>query len=302
MEKRMLGRTGLEVTVVGFGTLSISGFYGPVDDNESIRALHTAIDGGMNFIDTSDAYGVGHAEKIVGKFLKERSDRNEILICTKGGNNMVKRQQIFTPEYIQSCVEGSLTRLGVEAFDVYLLHNPKVENMTNRDSYDLLDDFVKQGKIKHWGVTVNTLPECELTVTSGEPSAMQMEYNLLNQDAGPVFDKAKAADVGVICRVPLMRGFLSGLFKEGHKFVENDIRQRILTPENIEKFQIKLNTIQEVAKELGKPAVEVAIEFCTSNRSVSTVIPGIRTPEQAKQLAACGEALPQDAIARLQRL
>jgi len=302
MEKRMLGRTGLEVSVVGVGTLSISTFFGPVDDNESIKTLHAAIDAGMNFIDTSDAYGMGHSEKIVGKFLKERSDRNQILICTKGGNNMVTRQRDFTPRYIQGCLEASMARLGVDAIDLYLLHNPTVENMTKRDSFDLLENFVREGKIKHWGVSVNTLPECEMAIQSREPSVMQMEYNILTQNPEAVFEKAKAAGVGVISRVPLMRGFLAGRFGEGHEFAEGDIRRRILSAPEVTKFQAKLDHLQQIAEELGKPAAEVAIEFCLSNPNVSTVIPGIRTVEQAKQNAASTQLLPPDVIDRLHRL
>ena len=119
MEKRNLGRTGLKVGVVGFGALPIGGFFGRVDDAESIRALHTAVDAGMNFIDTSDAYGLEcHSEIVVGKFLKERSDRDDILICTKGGNNMVTGKREFSPDYIRGCLEGSLKRLGMEALDL----------------------------------------------------------------------------------------------------------------------------------------------------------------------------------------
>jgi aryl-alcohol dehydrogenase-like predicted oxidoreductase len=125
MENRTLGRTGLNVAVVGFGTLTISGFYGPVHDALSTKALHTAIDAGMNFIDTSDAYGAGHSERVIGAFLKERPDRDQIIICTKGGNNMVTGVRNFTADYIRGCVEGSLQRLGIEAIDVYLLHNPR---------------------------------------------------------------------------------------------------------------------------------------------------------------------------------
>src|ERR671923_1423767 len=126
MEKRRLGRTGLDVTVVGFGTITISGFYGTVDNAVSIKALHAAIDAGMNFIDTSDAYGAGHSEQVIGAFLKERPDRDQIIVCTKGGNNMVTGVRNFTPDYIRACVEGSLQRLGVDAIDVYLLHNPSL--------------------------------------------------------------------------------------------------------------------------------------------------------------------------------
>jgi aryl-alcohol dehydrogenase-like predicted oxidoreductase len=181
MEKRTLGQTGLEVTVIGFGAMTIGGMFGPVDDAVSNKALHAAVDAGINFIDTSDAYGKGHSEELIGKFLKERSDRDQIIIGSKGGNNMVTGKYNFTPEYIRGCVEGSLQRLGVDALDIYLLHNPTEENLNAEDSFELLDGFKAEGKIKNWGVSVNTVPECELTVSGGRPSVMQMEYNALQQ-------------------------------------------------------------------------------------------------------------------------
>jgi aryl-alcohol dehydrogenase-like predicted oxidoreductase len=152
MQTRPLGRTGLDVTVLGFGSLTIGGAFGPVDDAISIEALHAAIDAGMNFIDTSDAYGAGHSETLIGKFLKDRSDRNQILLCTKGGNNMVTGERKFTPDYIRGCLEGSLQRLGIDVIDVYLLHNPSLDNLKAEDSFDVLESFKAQGKIKHWGV------------------------------------------------------------------------------------------------------------------------------------------------------
>lgn len=299
MEKRTLGRTGLDVSVIGFGAMTIGGIFGPVDDAVSNKALHAAIDAGMNFIDTSDAYGQGHSEEVIGRFLKERSDRDQIIIGSKGGNNMVTGKYNFTPDYIRGCVEGSLKRLGVEALDIYLLHNPTEENFKAEDSFDLLDEFKAQGKIKHWGVSVNTLPECELAVSSGRPSVMQMEYNVLQQEPEEVFAKAKGAGVGVISRVPLKRGFLSGRIKEDHEFVEGDRRSRMLTPENIRKFQARMDKLQEAAAESGQSPAEMAIRFCVSNANVSTVIPGIRTPEQAQQNARAGKPLSQDLVAKL---
>ncbi|MDH4264688.1 MAG: aldo/keto reductase [Deltaproteobacteria bacterium] len=265
-----------------------------------MRALHAAVDAGMNFMDTSDAYGLEHrSEIIIGKFLKERSDRDDILICTKGGNNMITRKREFSPDYIRGCVEGSLKRLGVEAFDLYLLHNPSVEDLEKEMSFDVLDQYKAQGKMKHWGVSVNTLPECELAVSGGRAEAMQMEYNILEQEPAEVFAKAKAAGVGVISRVPLKRGFLSGRFEETHTFAEKDMRSRVLSPENLRKFRVRLDRLREVAEELGRPAAEVAIRFCVSNPNVSTVIPGIRTPAQAKEDAAAWEPLPPAALAKL---
>jgi aryl-alcohol dehydrogenase-like predicted oxidoreductase len=300
MEKRILGRTGLKLSVVGFGAIPIGGFFGPVDDAESIRALHAAVDGGMNFIDTSDAYGLEYrAEIVIGKFLKERSDRKDILICTKGGNNMVTGKRNFSPDYIRGCLEGSLKRLGLEAVDLYLLHNPNVDDMKNELSFELLDKYKAEGKIKHWGVSVNTLPECELAVSIGRPVAMQMEYNILEQEPEQVFAKAKAAGVGVISRVPLKRGFLSGRFDETYQFSAEDRRSRILSPENMRKYQARLDKLREVAKELGRSPAEVAIRFCVSNPNVSTVLPGIRTPQQAKEDAAAWETLPPEALKKL---
>ena len=180
MERRTLGRTGLEVTVIGFGAMTIGGAFGPVDDEESARALRVAIDAGMNFIDTSDAYGAGHSETVIGKFLAERSDRGDILVFTKGGNDMTTGRRNFTPDHIGACLEGSLKRLGVDAIDYYQLHNPNVENMAAEDSYALLEQARDDGKIKHWGVSVNTVEECDLAVEQNKPATLQMEYNVIS--------------------------------------------------------------------------------------------------------------------------
>ena len=131
---------------------------------------------------------------------------------------------------------------------------------------------------------------------------MQMEYNLLEPEPEEVFAKAKTADVGVVSRVPLKRGFLTGRFDETHEFAEKDLRRRILTPEYMRKCQARLDRLRQVAAELGRPAGEVAIRFCVSNPNVSTVIPGIRTIEQAKQNAAAWEVLPKEAMAKLRGL
>jgi aryl-alcohol dehydrogenase-like predicted oxidoreductase len=301
MEKRRLGRTGLEVAVVGFGAMTIGGIYGPVDDAVSRQALHDAIDTGMNFIDTSDAYGAGHSEQVIGTFLKERADRQHILVCTKGGNNMVTGARTFTPDYIRCCIEGSLQRLGVDAIDVYLLHNPTVDNMQAEDSFEVLETAQAQGKIKHWGVSVNTLAECECTIASGKPAVMQMEYNLFDQEPAAVFARAHAAGVGVISRVPLKRGMLSGRFDERSTFDAEDRRRNILAPDKLPAMTSQVRQLQAAVQELGRPLAEVAIRFCVSNPHVAVTIPGIRTPEQARANAAAWEPLPAALLHTLQR-
>lgn len=302
MEKRTLGRTGLQVTVLGFGAMPIGGIYGPVDDAVSTKALHAAIDAGMNFIDTSDAYGAGHSERVVGAFLKERSDRDQIIVCTKGGNNMVTGVRNFTPDCIRGCVEGSLQRLGIDVIDVYLLHNPTLQNMQARDSYDVLETYKAQGKIKHWGVSVNTLPECDYVVTSGEAAVMQMEYNLLDQSAADVFARAHAAGVGVISRVPLVRGLLSGRIDEHATFVDGDRRRQFFAPNRLSGMLTRVRHIQDIIAASGLPLVEAAMRFCVSNPHAAVTIPGIRTPEQARANAAASEPLPAAILDKLRQL
>ena len=172
--------------------------------------------------------------------------------------------------------------------------------MAAEDSYALLEKAKDDGKIKHWGVSVNTVEECNLAVEQDKPSTMQMEYNVISQEAAPAFARAKAADVGVISRVPMKRGFLSGRIDEAFEFAEGDRRKDILSPENIRKFQDQLNRVREVAENLGISPAQAAIRFCVSNENVSCVIPGIRTPEQSAQNAACGESLPAEAVRRMQ--
>jgi aryl-alcohol dehydrogenase-like predicted oxidoreductase len=302
MQTRPLGRTGLEVTVLGFGSLTIGGAFGPADDAISIEALHAAIDAGMNFIDTSDAYGAGHSETLIGKFLKDRSDRDQIILCTKGGNNMATGERNFAPAYIRGCVEGSLKRLGVEAIDVYLLHNPALDNLKAGDSFDVLESFKAQGKIKHWGVSVNTLAECDYTVACGQPAVMQMEYNLLEQEPEAVFAKAHQAGIGVIARVPLKRGMLSGRFNEQTTFAATDLRGRILSADRLPALVTKVQQIETAAARVGRPLAEIAVRFCVSNPHVAVTIPGIRTPEQARYNAAACEPLPADIVEALRQL
>jgi aryl-alcohol dehydrogenase-like predicted oxidoreductase len=302
METRKLGRTGLDVSVVGFGTMTIGGIFGRVDDAVSIQALHAAVDSGINFIDTSDAYGAGHSERVVGAFLKERRDRDHIIVCTKGGNNMVTGVRNFTPDYIRACVEGSLQRLGIDAIDVYLLHNPSVANLRAEDSVDILEIYQQQGKIKHWGVSVNTLAECELTVSAGRAAVMQMEYNIFEQQPAGVFAEAHAAGVGVIARVPLKRGLLSGRFDEHWIFDEEDRRKQMFSPDKMPALVSQVRRVEAAVADLGRPLAEVAVRFCVSNPHVAVTIPGIRNPAQAQANAAACEPLPPAALDRLRHI
>jgi len=253
----------------------------------------------MNFIDTSNAYGEGRSESLIGQFLQERPDRDGILVFTKGGNNMVTRVRNFEPGYISECLEGSLRRLGREPIDLYMLHNPSVDNMSAEDSYAVLEQAKSDGKIRNWGVSVNTVPECEMAISQSRAATLQMEYNLINQSATGAFAAAKSAGVGIISRVPLNRGFLSGRFDESTQFTDDDTRKRSLTPENLRELQGQLDAVIAAAAELGVSPAELAIRFCATNPDVSCVIPGVRTVEQAEQNAAAAEPLPPELMQKL---
>jgi aryl-alcohol dehydrogenase-like predicted oxidoreductase len=253
----------------------------------------------MNFIDTSDAYGAGHSERLIGAFLKERPDREHIIVCSKGGNNMVTGVRNFTPDYIQGCLEGSLKRLGVEAIDLYLLHNPNVANLQAQDSFAVLEVCQAEGKIKHWGVSLNTIPECELAVSDAQPAVLQMEYNLLEQEPAEVFARAHAAGIGVIARVPLKRGLLSGRFNAQSTFGGDDLRGRILAPDRLPALVDKVQQIEAAIAGSGQTLADVALRFCISNPHVAISIPGIRTPEQARANARACEPLPAPILERL---
>jgi len=282
--------------------MAIGGIFGPVEDAVSIQALHAAVDAGMNFIDTSDAYGEGHSERVIGAFLKERSDRDQIIVCTKGGNNMVTGVRNFTPDYIRGCIEGSLQRLGVEAIDVYLLHNPTVANLQAEDSFEVIEAYQQQGKIKHWGVSVNTLAECELAVSAGRAAVMQMEYNIFEQGPAGVFARAHAAGVGVIARVPLKRGLLSGRFDEHWTFEEGDRRSQMFSPEKLPALVGQVRQIEAAVGDFRRPLAEVAVRFCVSNPHIAVTIPGIRTPAQATANATACEPLPATVLTRLRQV
>ena len=180
MEYRTLGRTGLRVSEIGFGAMTIGGeVFGPTDDQESLRALHRALDLGLNFIDTADAYGRGASERLIAPVLKER--RHDVVLATKGGNEFTVRQgqRNFDPDYITSALEQSLGRLQIDTIDLYQLHNPPPEVMLRGEIFERLDLFKREGKIRFYGVS---LERTEDGVTAIETGRLAMEVVRLRKE------------------------------------------------------------------------------------------------------------------------
>src|SRR3989338_5652431 len=306
MEYRILGRTGLRVSVIGLGTMVHAGHFGPMKDEESLDAIDAALDLGVNFIDTSDAYGAGYSETLLGKALKGK--RGKVILATKGGNVMAgpnRGKRIFAADYIGRVMEESLRRLQTDYIDLYQLHNPDVEVIRGGEVWELLERRKKEGKIRHYGVSINKMDEGIAAVRGGRSDTIQIEDNLLDQEpAQEVFSLAQKANVGVIVRVPLRRGLLTGKFtlEDQQRFQGEDVRARNFAGEIFQKELAKVESLRFLAKP-GRSLAQAAIAFCTAQPAVSVVIAGARNGQQMRDNAgAAGVRLPADDLRRIEEL
>jgi aryl-alcohol dehydrogenase-like predicted oxidoreductase len=305
MHYRTLGRTGLQVSDIGFGAMTIGGeIFGATDDQESLRAVHHALDLGMNFIDTADAYGRGHSEELLAHVLKTR--RKDIILATKGGNQFTVRQGLrnFDPDYITSALEQSLKRLQIETIDLYQLHNPSPEVMRQGDIFERLDRFKQEGKIRFYGVSLEKTADGIVAIETGKPDTLQVVYNILHQDPEEeLFPLARKANVGIIARVPLERGVLSGRFKDSGEFFHKDWRRGVFPEVELAQVHAAVDKLQFLMHGDVPNLAQGALRFILSNPTVSSVIPGIRTVKQAEaNIAASGKQLPPADLAKLGEL
>lgn len=290
---------------VGFGAMTIGGeIFGTTDDQESLRALHRALDMGMNFIDTADAYGRGHSEELLAQVLKIR--RKEVVLATKGGNQFTVRQGLrnFDPDYITSALENSLKRLQIETIDLYQLHNPSAEVMKKGEIFERLDRCKREGKIRYYGVSLETTADGLVAIETGKPDTLQVVYNILHQDPEEqLFPLAQKENVGILARVPLERGVLSGRFKATDEFYQKDWRAGVFSEDGLRQVQAAVDKLDFLVKGDVTNLAQAALRFILSHPAVSTVIPGIRTVKQVEDnLMISGKTLPSEEVARLRTL
>jgi aryl-alcohol dehydrogenase-like predicted oxidoreductase len=300
----MLGRTGLRVSVIGLGTMVHAGHFGPTTDSESLSAIDAALDLGVNFIDTSDAYGAGYSESLLGKALKGKRDK--VILATKGGNVMTgpnKGKRNFAPEYIDGVLHESLKRLQTDWIDLYQLHNPTVDVIENGAVWEVLERRKQEGKIRYYGVSINTMEEGIAAVRTGRSDSVQVEYNLLTQEpAEKIFPLAQEANVGIIARVPLKRGILTGKMTQAdeHRFQGEDVRARSFRGEALAKELAKTEQLRFVVHGPVKSLGQAAIAFCLAHPAVAVTIPGARNEQQMCENAAAGDiTLPSEDLARV---
>ncbi|WP_423820229.1 aldo/keto reductase [Salinimicrobium sp. TIG7-5_MAKvit] len=294
MKLRQFGNTDLYVREVGFGAWAIGGGamvgntaigWGDADDQTSKNAIFKALDRGINFFDTADIYGLGHSEELIGKIF---GNREEVIIASKAGN--VARSGQFGTDYskdhiIKAC-EASLKRLRRETIDYYQLHSAGLSNLKDGECIEAMQMLQKQGKIRYWGLSLNTYepnPEAEYLMENKLGSGFQLVLNMINQKALPLTKKASGAGYGIIARMPLQFGLLTGKFDTGAEFPENDHRNKRLTSEVIDAYKNGMKDIWPLCEKYGLTKTELAMSFILSHSEISTVIPGIRTAEQAEK-------------------
>lgn len=295
MNYRNFGKTDLRVSEIGFGAWGIGGpamvgetpiGWGQVDDRQSIRALEQAFDRGINFYDTADFYGFGHSEEIIGQAFGNRSD---VIIATKVGQRLADEKTAvldYSKKYVLEACEASLRRLKREVIDYYQLHVAKLPHLENGECLEAMEILQQQGKIRHWGISVHTFnpfPEAEFMLKHKLGAGFQLVFNIINQRAFDLMQRMHREGYGVIARMALQFGLLTGKISEKTKFPENDHRHLRLKPDFIKETHEALAPVWERQEAYGISKTAFSLSFVLSFPEVSTVIPGIKTPEQAIQ-------------------
>lgn len=315
METRVLGKTGREVGIIGQGCWQFGGDWGNVSDASAMDVLHAAADAGVTFFDTADVYGDGHSEQLVGRFLKERGD-DTIMVATKLGRRANPfAPETYTAENLRAWTERSLTNLGVETIDLTQLHCPPTPVYSDEAVFDVLDQLVDEGKLRAYGVSVETVDEALTALERPGVASIQIILNVFRRKPlEQVLPAAQRAGVGIIARVPLASGLLTGKFSEDTTFEAGDHRTYNRFGEAFDQGE----TFSGVPYELGVQAsrqfaelvpdgvtpAQFALRWIADQPGVSVVIPGASRPEQARANAAAGSlpALTDEQLAALEHL
>ena len=291
MEKRILGKTGFEISEIGTGTWQVGGKWGSEFNHRNADAiLNASIDNGVNFIDTADVYSDGESEKAVGRLVHSRKER--IYVATKCGRKLSPHiDQSYQPDALRKFVEASLTNMGLETLDLIQLHCPPTETYNRPEIFELFDTLKKEGKILNLGVSVEKIDEALKAIEYENVTTVQIIFNMFRQRPSEhFFAEAARKNVGIIARVPLASGLLSGKFTPSTKFSKDDHRTFNRNGEAFDKgetfsgidYQKGLSAVEEI-KKLFPPAANlsaIALKWILMFREVSCVIPGASSPDQ----------------------
>jgi aryl-alcohol dehydrogenase-like predicted oxidoreductase len=305
MEYRKLGRTDMTVSAISFGAWAIGGAWGTVDDADSLRALHAAVDAGMNFIDTADVYGDGRSERLVARLRKERP-RDTLWVATKAGRRLPKQTvEGYSRENLGEWIDRSLRNLDTEAIDLLQLHCPHPGVYDRPEIFGYLDGLVKAGKLRYYGVSVETVEEALRAVRHPNVQTVQIIFNMFRlKPAEEFFPEAKARRVGILARVPLASGLLTGKLRRDSKFEADDHRQFNRQGERFDKgetfsgvpYDVGLEAVERLRPLVppGATLTQLALRWILMFDAVSCAIPGAKTPVQARENAAAAGLPPLD--------
>ncbi|MGH3001482.1 MAG: aldo/keto reductase [Gaiellaceae bacterium] len=301
MNTRRLGKTGRSVSEVGFGAWGIGADWGAVDDRESLAAMHAAVDAGVTFIDTADVYGDGRSERLVGQLLRERSE--ELVVATKFGRRASLDVANYTYENFRGWIERSCENLGVGSVDLVQLHSPPWNTYYTPSVFAACDRLVEDGVVRAYGVSVEKVEEGLKAIQYPGVATVQIIFNAFRQRPAELFFRqAVERDVGVIARVPLASGLLTGKFDRHTHFAADDHRAYNRHGEAFDAgetfsgvdFETGLEAVEELRPLVpaGARLAQLALRWILDFDAVSVVIPGAKTPEQARANAAAAELPP----------
>ena len=314
MNYRALGRTGWKVSEISFGAWAIGGAWGEVSDEESLSALNQAIDSGINFLDTADVYGNGRSHRLIAQLKKSRKE--EIIVATKVGRRLPKQTvEGYTRANLTSWVEDNLRDLNMETLDLVQLHCPPTDAYYEPEIFAALDDLVKAGKIRFYGVSVERVEEALKAMEYPNLQTVQIIFNCFRQRPAELFfAQAKLKQVGILARVPLASGLLTGKFKADTRFAEDDHRnfnrqgQRFDRGETFSgvDYKVALDAVDEIRALVpaGISMSQFALRWILMFDAVTCAIPGGKRPSQVADnaLASTLPPLTPEAMASVRKL
>lgn len=293
MKYRSLGRTGWKISEISFGAWAIGGAWGRVDDRQSMAALHAALDGGVNFFDTADVYGDGHSERLLARLKQER--REPFYVATKAGRRLPRQTPGgYHRKNLQAWVHRSLRNLRTDALDLLQLHCPPTEVYYLPEVFGCLDDLVRAGHIRHYGVSVEKVEQALMAIEYPGVQSVQIIFNLFRQrPADLFFREARRRQVGILARVPLASGLLSGRITARRRFAPDDHRRFNRHGEAFDRGEtfagVDYATGLRAVNQLKKLAparlglAPLALRWILDFPAVTTAIPGAKRPEQVSE-------------------
>jgi len=315
MRARIFGRTGREVSEIGFGAWAIGASWGEVDESDAVAALHEALDSGMTFIDTADVYGDGRSERLIARVVKERGGTPPF-IATKAGRRLPQQSvEGYSYANLKGWTERSLQNLGVETLDLVQLHCPPTDLYYRPEVFETLDCLVTEGKIRNYGVSVERVEEALKAIEYPGVVSVQIIFNIFRQrPIETFFEAAKRKNVAIIARVPLASGLLSGKFRKDTSFADTDHRKFNRHGEAFDigetfsgvPYEVGLDAVERIRPLVGGDATmaQFALRWILMFDAITVAIPGAKNADQARSNAHAADlpAIPRDVMDALKRI